>query len=37
VQFYPTLIGIAKDKGTLSANYLNDEKALASGQKEGKK
>jgi hypothetical protein len=36
VQFYPTLIGIAKDKGTLSANYLNDEKALASGQKEGK-
>ncbi|HTZ97673.1 MAG TPA: cytochrome P460 family protein [Terriglobales bacterium] len=37
VQFYPTLIGLAKDKGTLSANYLNDEKALASGQKEGKK
>ena len=37
VQFYPTLIGIAKDKGTLSANYLNDEKALASGQKEGKR
>lgn len=27
VQFYPTLIGIAKDKGTLSAGYLNDEKA----------
>jgi len=36
VQFYPTLIGIAKDKGTLSTNYLNDEKALATGQKEGK-
>ena len=29
VQFYPTLIGIAKDKGTLSANYLKDEKASA--------
>jgi hypothetical protein len=26
-QFYPTLIGIAKDKGTLSAAYLSDEKA----------
>lgn len=25
VQFYPTLIGIAKNKGTLSANYLKDE------------
>lgn len=37
VQFYPTLIGIAKDKGTLSTNYLNDEKAAASGEKEGKK
>ena len=36
VQFYPTLIGLAKDKGTLSANYLNDEKAAAAGQKEGK-
>lgn len=27
VQFYPTLIGIAKDKGTLSAAYLKDEAA----------
>jgi hypothetical protein len=27
VQFYPTLIGIAKSKGTLSAAYLTDEKA----------
>jgi len=25
VQFYPTLIGIAKDKGTLSAAYLQEE------------
>ena len=24
VQFYPTLLGIAKDKGTLSAGYLKD-------------
>ena len=24
VQFYPTLLGIARDKGTLSANYLKD-------------
>jgi hypothetical protein len=24
VQFYPTLLGIAKDKGTLSASYLKD-------------
>lgn len=29
VQFYPTLIGIAKDKGTLSAAYLSDEKETA--------
>ena len=27
VQFYPTLIGIAKSKATLSAQYLKDEKA----------
>jgi hypothetical protein len=25
VQFYPTLMGIAKDKGTLSANYLKND------------
>jgi hypothetical protein len=25
VQFYPTLIDLAKAKGTLSANYLKDE------------
>lgn len=36
VQFYPTLIGIAKDKGTLSDAYLKDEKAAASGQKDAK-
>jgi hypothetical protein len=35
VQFYPTLIGIAKDKGTLSAAYLKDEKAAAE-QKDAK-
>jgi len=29
VQFYPTLIGLAKQKGTLSANYLKDEAADA--------
>jgi Cytochrome P460 len=29
VQFYPTLIEIAKKKGTLSANYLKDEAASA--------
>ena len=29
VQFYPTLIEIAKKKGTLSANYLKDEAANA--------
>ena len=29
VQFYPTLIGVAKDKGTLSAEYLKDEAAAA--------
>ena len=27
VQFYPTLFGIAKDKGTLSASYLKDSAA----------
>jgi aspartate oxidase len=27
VQFYPTLIDIAKEKKTLSAAYLNDEAA----------
>jgi Cytochrome P460 len=27
VQFYPTLLGIAKDKGTLSAGYSHDEAA----------
>jgi len=29
VQFYPTLIELAKQKGTLSANYLKDEAANA--------
>jgi hypothetical protein len=29
VQFYPTLIELAKKKGTLSANYLKDEAATA--------
>jgi len=29
VQFYPTLIDLAKKKGTLSANYLKDEAATA--------
>ncbi len=29
VQFYPTLIGIAKEKGTLSAAYLKDEAEAA--------
>jgi hypothetical protein len=27
VQFYPTLMGVAKEKGTLSAEYLKDEAA----------
>jgi hypothetical protein len=27
VQFYPTLMGIAKDKGTLSVSYLKDDAA----------
>ena len=27
VQFYPTLVELAKKKGTLSANYLKDEAA----------
>jgi len=31
VQFYPTLIGIAKSKGTLSAAYLKDEADAAKG------
>jgi hypothetical protein len=35
VQFYPTLIDIAKQKGTLSAAYLKEE-AAASGKKEPK-
>jgi hypothetical protein len=29
VQFYPTLIGLAKQKSTLSANYLKDEAEAA--------
>ena len=29
VQFYPTLLPIAKDKGTLSAAYKHDESATA--------
>jgi hypothetical protein len=29
VQFYPTLLGVAKEKGTLSAEYLKDEAAPA--------
>ena len=29
VQFYPTLIELAKKKSTLSANYLKDEAATA--------
>jgi hypothetical protein len=33
VQFYPTLIGIAKAKGTLSPSYVQEEAAK---QKEGK-
>jgi hypothetical protein len=32
VQFYPTLLGIAKAKATLSAQYLKDEKALPGSQ-----
>jgi len=32
VQFYPTLIKIAKGKGTLSPGYLTDEKALSRSQ-----
>ena len=27
VQFYPTLLGIAQDKGTLSASYLKESAA----------
>lgn len=33
VQFYPTLIDLAKQKGTLSANYLKDEAEAAKGTK----
>jgi len=33
VQFYPTLIGIAKNKATLSAGYLKEEKALSNASK----
>jgi Cytochrome P460 len=33
VQFYPTLIDLAKAKGTLSANYLKDEAAATKEQK----
>ncbi|HXY16471.1 MAG TPA: cytochrome P460 family protein [Terriglobales bacterium] len=33
VQFYPTLIDIAKHKGTLSANYLKDEAGHAEAKK----
>jgi hypothetical protein len=29
VQFYPTLLPLAKEKGTLSAEYLKDEAAAA--------
>ncbi len=29
VQFYPTMMGVAKEKGTLSAEYLKDEAATA--------
>jgi len=29
VQFYPTLIGIAKKKGTLSPAYLKEEPSAA--------
>ena len=29
VQFYPTLLPVAKAKGTLSSAYLQDEKATA--------
>ena len=32
VQFYPTLLDIAKKRGTLSANYLKDEAAAATGK-----
>jgi hypothetical protein len=36
VQFYPTLIEIAKSKATLSPGYLTDEKALSSSQSSSK-
>jgi len=36
VQFYPTLIGVAQQKGTLSAVYLKDE-AIASASNPGNK
>jgi len=37
VQFYPTLIDIAKNKGTLSAAYLKDEAAASAAKSEKKK
>jgi Cytochrome P460 len=36
VQFYPTLIGIAQGKATLSPGYLMDEKGLSSSQNRSK-
>jgi len=36
VQFYPTLIGIAKAKGTLSASYLQEEATAQKDTKGGK-
>ncbi len=36
VQFYPTLMDIAKNKGTLSARYLQDEKTSSGSQKTSK-
>jgi aspartate oxidase len=36
VQFYPTLLEIAKKKGTLSPNYVKEEAAMAA-QDSGKK
>lgn len=36
VQFYPTLLGLATKKGTLSAAYLKDEADLAKGEAQKK-
>jgi len=36
VQFYPTLIGIATSKATLSAQYLKEQKTLPSSQSPSK-